>query len=182
MRAPHKRRAPKSGVIVLNSNYTFLNIVNWKQAIKLMVKGKAEALEYTTKVLRNCERTFKIVVPKILRLVKMIRTLYKARVPYSKRNVFIRDRFVCAYCNEKVRKPTLDHVIPKSKGGKTTWENAVTACKPCNIKKADRTPREAGMFMSYQPHQPTVMEFLQIRIKSLGVQDILDEYFESVKV
>jgi len=179
MRAPHKRRRPESGVIVLNSNYTFLNIVNWKQAVKLMVKGKAEALEFTTRVLRNAERTIRIVIPKILRLVKMIRTLYKAKVPYSKRNVFIRDKFVCAYCGTHTPKPTLDHVIPRSKGGKTTWENAVTACKPCNSKKQDRAPREAGMFMIYQPYQPTVMEFLQIRMKSLGVQDILDEYFET---
>lgn len=179
MRAPHKRRVPKDGVVVLNTNYTFLNIVNWKQAIKLMVKGKAEALEFTTRVLRNAERTIRIVVPKILRLIKMVRTLYKARVPYSKRNVFIRDKFTCAYCSKKVKKPTVDHVIPRSRGGKTCWDNAVTACRPCNSAKEDKTPREAGMFMIYQPYQPTVMEFLQIRMKSLGVQDILDEYFES---
>jgi 5-methylcytosine-specific restriction endonuclease McrA len=182
MRAPHKRRNVAGGVIVLNSNYAFLNIVNWKQAIKLMVKGKAEALEFTTRVLRNAERTIKIVVPKILRLVKMIRTLYKARVPYSKRNVFIRDKFVCAYCNEHVRRPTLDHVIPKSRGGRTDFDNTVTACRPCNAHKGDKTPREAGMFMGYQPYQPTVMEFLQIRMKSLGVQDVLNEYFETLAV
>ncbi len=111
----------------------------------------------------------------------MIRTLYKARVPYSKRNVFIRDKFICTYCNTKTGKPTADHVIPRSKGGKSTFDNVVTACKPCNLAKMDRTPREAGMFMAYQPYQPTVMEFLQIRLKSLGVKDILDEYFESCK-
>lgn len=183
MRVPRFRKTRMvSNVIVLNSDYSFLNVVNWKQAIKLLVKGKAEALEFTTRMVRNAERTVKIVIPKILRLVKMIRTLYKAKVPYSKRNVFIRDKFQCAYCHEKVRRPTLDHVIPKSRGGKSDWENTVTACRPCNNVKQDRTPREASMFMAYQPYQPTVMEFLQIRIKSLGVQDVLDEYFETCKV
>jgi 5-methylcytosine-specific restriction endonuclease McrA len=178
----NRRRNMKKGVIVLNTDYSFLNVVNWKQAIKLIVKGKVEVLEFTSRVLENCERTVKIIVPKIMRLVKMIRTLYKARVPYSKRNVFIRDKFQCAYCGDKIGKPTLDHVIPSSKGGKTDFDNAVTACRPCNAKKGDRAPREASMFMRYQPYQPTVMEFLQIRLRSLGVKDILDEYFESCKV
>jgi len=177
-----KRYGMSKGIVVLNTDYSFLNVVNWKQAIKLIVKGKVEVLEFTSRVLENAERTIRIVIPKIIRLVKMIRTLYKARVPYSKRNVFIRDKFKCAYCNTKVGKPTADHVIPRSKGGKSNFDNVVTACKPCNATKMDRTPREANMFMRYQPHQPTVMEFLQIRLKSLGVQDVLDEYFEGLKV
>jgi 5-methylcytosine-specific restriction endonuclease McrA len=171
----------RKGIIVLNTDYTFLNVVNWKQAIKLIVKGKVEVLEFTSRILENAEKTIRIIVPKIMRLVKMIRTLYKARVPYSKRNVFIRDKFVCAYCNKKVGKPTADHVIPRSKGGKSNFDNVVTACRPCNADKMDRTPREAGMFMKYQPYQPTVMEFLQIRLKNLGVKDVLDEYFEGLK-
>jgi 5-methylcytosine-specific restriction endonuclease McrA len=178
----NRRHNMRKGVIVLNSDYGFLNVVNWKQAVKLVVKGKVEVLEFTSRVLENCERTVKIIVPKIIRLVKMIRTLYKARVPYSKRNVFIRDRFQCAYCGDKIGKPTLDHVIPSSKGGKSDFDNTVTACRPCNAVKGDRTPRESGMFMRYQPYQPTVMEFLQIRLRSLGVKDILDEYFESCKI
>ena len=176
-----KRYGMSKGIVVLNTDYSFLNVVNWKQAIKLIVKGKVEVLEFTSRVLENAEKTIRIVIPKIIRLVKMIRTLYKARVPYSKRNVFIRDKFVCAYCSTKVGKPTADHVIPRSRGGKSNFDNVVTACKPCNATKMDRTPREANMFMKYQPHQPTVMEFLQIRLKSLGVQDVLDEYFEGLK-
>jgi len=179
----HKRRwrgvSAKNGIMVLNSDYTFLNMVNWKQAIKLIAKGKVEVLKATTRMVRNAERTWEIWVPKIMRLVKMIRTLYKSKVPFSKRNVFVRDGFQCCYCGTSPNKCQAEHIIPKSRGGKCTWENIVTACKECNDKKRDRTPREANMFLNRQPVQPTVMEFLQIRLKSLGAQDILDEYLQS---
>lgn len=80
---------------------------------------------------------------------------------YVEREIlYMRDRFICAYCGDKVvpSKLTIDHVHPKSRGGKNVWENAVTACKPCNHTKADRTPEEAGMPLLYVPYIPTLAE------------------------
>lgn len=170
----------KSGVILLNADYTYLNVISWKKAVTLICKGKVEVLEASKKIIRNCERTMEILVPKIMRLIKMIRTLYKSRVPYSKRNVYIRDGFECCYCGCEPAKLTIDHVVPRSKGGKSTFENTVAACKDCNLSKQDRTPHEAGMYLKRQPYAPTINEFLQIRMRKLGIKDVLEELFAKI--
>lgn len=170
---------PKSGVILLNADYSYISVVKPKKAITLICKGKVEVLKATKKIWRNAERTVEILVPKIMRLIKMIRTLYKARVPYSKRNVYIRDNFTCVYCGSEPGKLTIDHVVPKSKGGKSTFENTVAACKECNLSKEDRTPNEARMYMKKQPYAPTISEFLQMRMRRLGIGDILDEFYKT---
>lgn len=170
----------KSGVILLNADYSYLNVVSWKKAITLICKGKVEVLEASKRIIRNAERTIEILVPKIMRLIKMIRTLYKNKVPYSKRNVYIRDGFECAYCHSEPARLTLDHVQPKSRGGKSTFENTVAACKECNLKKGDQTPSECGMYLRKQPYAPTINEFLQLRMKKLGIGDVLEEYFSKI--
>ena len=173
----HNQELPNDGVILLNTDYTFLHVVKWKNAIKLMEKGKVEVLKLGTKVVRNYERTRVIVVPLIMRLIKMIRTLYRNKVPYSKRNVFIRDGFTCCYCSCKPGKLTIEHVVPKDQGGKSTWENTVAACQPCNNKKENRTPSEARMYLKKQPHAPTINEFLQTKMTKMGIGEILNEFF-----
>ena len=170
---------PKQGVILLNADYTYLSVVKAKKAITLITKGKVQVLKATKRVWRNAERTVEILVPKIMRLIKMIRTLYKSKVPYSKRNVYIRDDFTCVYCGCEPGKLTIDHVLPKSKGGKSTFENTVAACKECNLSKEDRTPHEAHMYMKKQPYAPTISEFLQMRMRKLGIDDILEEFYKS---
>lgn len=170
---------PSNGVILLNADYSYLGILKPKKAIRLIYKGKVEVLKATKRVWRNAERTIEILVPKIMRLIKMIRTLYKQRVPYSKRNVYIRDNFTCVYCDGQPGKLTIDHVVPKSRGGKSTFENTVAACKHCNLTKEDRTPTEARMYMKKQPYAPTISEFLQMRMKRLGIGDVLNEFYKS---
>lgn len=165
-------------VILLNSDYSFLNTINWKVAIRMLVKGKVEIVKATDKILRNAEGTWEIIIPRILRLVKLVREIYKTRVPFSKKNVLNRDRFLCQYCGKKDYKLTIDHIIPKSKGGKTTFDNCVASCKPCNNFKNNRTPRGAGMILKRQPFQPTIMEFINIKMKLLGVDKILEELWE----
>jgi 5-methylcytosine-specific restriction endonuclease McrA len=162
-------------VIILNSDYSFLNVVSWKKAVKLMVKGKAEVVKYSNKMIHNAEKTVEMLIPKVLRIIKLIRCVYKNKVPFSKRNVLVRDGFVCMYCGSEERRLTIDHIIPKSKGGKSNFENCVASCKPCNNKKNDRTPREAGMTLIKQPSVPTIMEFFKIRMKKFGVDDTLRE-------
>jgi 5-methylcytosine-specific restriction endonuclease McrA len=161
--------------ILLNGDYTFLNVVSWKRAICLLAKGKCEVLKYSEDVIRTFGGVI-IKIPLIMKLVKIVRMIYRNKVPFSKRNVFVRDKFFCMYCGKKEKDITIDHVIPISKGGKSEFDNCVTACKPCNAKKANRTPREAGMFLRKRPHTPTISEFLSLKLEHYGVRQLLDEF------
>jgi len=165
-------------VILLNSDYSFLNTINWKKAMRLMAKGKVEVLKATEKILKSSKRTWELYIPRVLRLVKLVRRVYRAKVPYSKKNVIYRDRFICQFCGLESQKLTIDHVIPSSRGGKSSFDNCVAACKPCNNRKNDMTPREAKMTLKRKPFQPTIMEFLTIKMKIQGIDKILEELWE----
>ena len=165
-------------VVVLNANYQFLNFITWKRALTLIENGKAEVLKESDRIVKNVGGSFIFPIPYIIRLVKLIRKIYKKGVPWSKRNVFARDRNVCQYCGKQVKKPEIEHIIPKSKGGKNSWENTVTACRSCNSQKGDRTPSEAGMFLIKQPVHPTINEFILGKLKnsSSDIKKILDDF------
>ena len=160
--------------VLLNADYSFLNLVNWKRAICLIAKGKVEVVKDSRRTVRSCSGT-ELKVPAVMRLIKLIRTIYRTRVTFTKKNVFIRDRFKCAYCGARGEKLSIDHIIPKSRGGKMTFENCVAACRPCNLKKGGRTPSEARMYLKFRPYQPTISEFLRLKFENLGLHDILQE-------
>jgi len=160
--------------IVLNGDFTFLNTVSWKRAVCLVIKEKAEMLKKSKRAIRNSEGIVLFYIPLVIKLVKVIRLIYKNRVPFSKRNIMVRDQFKCAYCGTSSHL-TIDHVIPVSKGGKTTFENCVTACQPCNNDKGNRTPNEANMFLKKRPYAPTISEFIRMKMKQLGVDQFLRE-------
>ena len=162
-------------VILLNSDYSFLNVISWKRAIRLMVKGKAEIVKSSGKIITNAERTVEIIIPQVLRLMELVKSVYKNRVPFSKKNVFVRDSWTCAYCGRTDERLTIDHVIPRSRGGDTSFANCVASCKPCNNRKNNRTPKEAGMALKFKPHTPTIMEFFVIKMKRMGVYKTLKE-------
>ncbi|HSV93007.1 MAG TPA: HNH endonuclease, partial [Desulfobacterales bacterium] len=128
-----------SQCILLNADYTFLNLVHWKRAICLMAKGKVEVVKDSQATVRASGGAA-YRVPAVLRLIKLIRTIYRAGVAFTKRNVFVRDGFRCAYCGNPRDRLSIDHIVPRSRGGRTTFENCVTACKGCNLKKGGRTP------------------------------------------
>jgi 5-methylcytosine-specific restriction endonuclease McrA len=159
--------------IVLNGDYSFLNTVGWRRAICLVIKGKTEVLKYTDKVIRRVDGS-EMRIPLVMRLIKIIRMIYKNKVPFTKKNVFIRDDFKCQYCGNN-KQLTIDHMIPASKGGKSNFENCVTACKPCNNKKSNRTPSEARMYIGKIPHAPTISEFFRIKMRQLGLDKFLKE-------
>lgn len=161
--------------IVLNADYTYINTVNWKKAIKLIINGKAEALKYSEKVLTNFEKTIVMKIPIVMKLLKLVRTIYKTKVPFSKKNVLIRDGFRCAYCGSKSRRLTIDHVTPVSRGGKSTFENCVASCKQCNSKKGNKTASEAHMYLKKRPSAPTISEFILIKIKNMGIYETLKD-------
>lgn len=171
-----------STVIVLNADYTFLSTTSWQNAVCLLIEGKAEALKETENVVRNADRTVVVTVPVLIRLVKYIRSIFKTKVPFSKRNVFARDDQVCAYCGERIHNVedcTVDHIVPRAQGGKSTWTNCITSCKPCNGRKADRTPSQAGMRLKFKAYQPTIGEHIQYFTKRYGIEEMLKEVFES---
>jgi 5-methylcytosine-specific restriction endonuclease McrA len=166
-------------VIVLNADYTYLHHISWKRAINLVMQGKVEILKETERIIRGINK--KVVVPLVVRLIKFVRKIYRNKVPMHKKNVFVRDEFICQYCGGSCRKqPTVDHIIPKSRGGLHTWENSVTACSRCNQRKGSRTPNEAKMTLLRQPVRPTINEFAQKKMKILGIKQVMDEIFQSV--
>lgn len=138
-------------VLVLNQNYAPLNICNVRRAVRLLYKGKAEMLENGRGDLHTISRI--ISMPSVIRLIYMVKKPLKAR-KLSRREVFVRDKSTCQYCGVKGLALTLDHVIPKHKGGPHIWENVTSACIRCNHKKAGMTPVEAGMKLLSEPKAP----------------------------
>ena len=159
--------------ILLNGDYSFLGLVDWKKAMRLVFADKVKVLKYSDRIIQGVEKVFR--APAVLVLMKVVRSVYRGRVPFSKKNVLIRDRFTCAYCGKAEKSLTLDHVIPRSKGGKTEWENCVACCKKCNHHKGAKTPREARMHLIRRPFHPTIAEFIRIRLKQSAVYDVLVE-------
>ncbi len=140
-----------SPVLVLNQNYVPLNVCNVRRAVVLVDRGKAELLVNGRGQIHTPRLT--LPAPSVIRLISLIRRpLLQRRL--SRREVFIRDGHVCQYCGRESRNLTLDHVIPRFRGGAHSWENVATACIPCNHRKAGRTPREANMGLLHQPRAP----------------------------
>jgi 5-methylcytosine-specific restriction endonuclease McrA len=160
--------------VLLNADYSFLNVVNWKRAMCLIAKGKVQVLRHSERLIRTAEG-LAVRVPVVMKLVKLIRTLYINRVPFSKKNILIRDGFKCAYCGSEKGKLTIDHIIPKSRGGKTDFENCVSSCKSCNNKKGNKIPSEANMYLKAKTYQPTIAEFLRLKVKKLGINAVLKD-------
>ncbi len=138
-------------VLVLNQNYEPLNVCSVRRAAVLLDVGKAELLVNGRGELRTPSRLFP--APSVIRLVYIVRRpLLHRRL--SRREIFARDNYTCQYCGKESRGLTLDHVIPRFRGGVHTWENVVAACIPCNHRKASRTPKEAGMVLLKEPRAP----------------------------
>jgi 5-methylcytosine-specific restriction endonuclease McrA len=163
-------------VIVLNADYSFLNIISWRRAVSLVSKGKVEVLKYSDRVIKTIKGEL-MKIPMVLKLVHLVRTIYKTKVPFSKRNIMVRDDFKCSYCGKTGAEAilTIDHILPKSKGGKSTWENCVTACKACNARKGNRSCAEARMYVKKRPFAPTISEFVKLKVKSMGLDNLLSD-------
>jgi 5-methylcytosine-specific restriction endonuclease McrA len=138
-------------VLVLNQNYEPLNICRVRRAIVLLYRDKAEMLENGSGFVQSASHTFP--VPSVIRLACLIKRPW-LRPKLTRVEVFNRDRYTCQYCSKKIRQLTLDHVIPRYHGGQHTWENVVSACIPCNRRKAGRTPEQAGMRLLNSPSPP----------------------------
>ena len=159
--------------VLLNGDYTYLCQVDWKKALCLVYSEKAKVLKYSDQLVHGVGKVFR--VPAVMLLIKVVRGIYRNRVPFTKKNVLIRDQHTCVYCRRRQTGLTIDHVIPVSRGGRTDFENCVACCKSCNVRKGARTPNEAGLHLRKRPYQPTIAEFIRIRLKQTGAYRLLAE-------
>ena len=147
----------RQSVVVFSKNYLPVSRVNIKRAIALLVTGKAEPLDFTIgkggKGIAVHSPSVVLLVPEHIRLTITDRERVWKVPPVNRREVLRRDKHTCQYCGS-TKQLTLDHIIPRSKGGKHTWDNVVIACERCNSRKGDRTPQQAGMALRTQPKAP----------------------------
>ena len=136
-------------VLLLNSTYEPLTALPMRRAVVMLMCGKADVVhdDPSGPVIHSATRT--IVVPSVIRLRSYVRVPYRARIPMTRAALMHRDRFRCAYCGCKA--DTVDHVVPRSRGGDHTWENCVAACSTCNHRKADRLLAELGWSLRSTP-------------------------------
>ena len=148
-------------VLVLNQNYEPLNVCNARRAFVLVDRGKAEILEHAEGVIRSTVASFPR--PSVIRLIYMIRRP-RPQMRLTRREVFVRDRYTCQYCGIQPgpEELTVDHVVPRSRGGVSSWENCVLACVECNKRKADRSPLQAGLKLRKAPKKPSWKSLVQV--------------------
>ncbi|MGL4630772.1 MAG: HNH endonuclease [Leadbetterella sp.] len=143
-------------VLILNADYSAIGICTVNKAFLLVFLSKAELVADTTQfILRTINSSYP--APSIIRLNRYVNVPYKS-VILNRNNIFKRDENACTYCGSN-KDLTLDHVHPKSRGGKTNWENLTTACRVCNSRKGHRTPEEAQMHMRRKPYKPSFVVF-----------------------
>ncbi|UOQ52746.1 HNH endonuclease [Hymenobacter cellulosivorans] len=146
-------------VLVLNGDYTAITLCSVQKAFVLLFLDKAEMIAKSEHgVLRTISSAYP--KPSIIRLQRYVRVPYKG-IALSRHNIMKRDHFECQYCGS-TKNLTLDHVLPRSRGGDSSWTNLLTACARCNHAKGHRTPSEAGLTIRQQPKKPTLSGFLRL--------------------
>ncbi len=151
-------------VLVLNQDYRALTITSVQRATVLVLLQKAELVESESgRFIRS--PNLSVPWPSIVRLKMYVRVPYK-KIMLTRKNVLRRDHHRCQYCGSKDQL-TIDHVFPKSRGGRDTWENLVAACVPCNNRKGNRTPVEAKMKLSRKPFRPSYVMYIRDFVGSL---------------
>jgi 5-methylcytosine-specific restriction endonuclease McrA len=151
-------------VLLLNTTYEPLKIISWQRAVSLFFSGKVEVVdEYNHNI-----RSVSIIIraPSVVRLLNYTKIIKKTP-PLCRANILARDKFTCQYCSKELKphNATIDHLLPRSRGGKTTWENLACACAECNRKKGDKTPKEAKMHLLSKPYKPDWLPVIQIKLR-----------------
>ena len=152
-------------VLVLNQNYEPMSVCSVRRALLLILRGKAETVEKLGEVVRSVTQDHP--VPSVVRLGRYIHAP-RRRVVLSKRNILKRDNHQCQYCGRRDGKLTVDHIVPRTRGGKGTWENLVCACAACNNKKGEHRPEQVGLKLRSKPKRPNNVSFIR---NFIGVSD-----------
>ena len=147
-------------MLVLNATYEPINVCTVRRAVVLLLKEKAEVIERSEWELHSTSMTMnKPAVIRLVSYVRIPRDTHRRRI--TRRAVFARDEWTCQYCGSRSNL-TVDHVLPKSKGGSSSWENIVASCAPCNRRKGDSLPRQVGMHLRREPRSPSPHVFIQV--------------------
>lgn len=162
-------------VLLLNATYEPLRVITWRRAIRLLTLGKVEVIEETDREIRSV--SFVIRLPSVVRLLRLIRPR-RQPIKFSRQNIYLRDNFRCQYCGVRVSSQdlNLDHVIPRALGGKTTWENIVTCCIPCNVQKGGNAPEAVGLRLIQRPVKPDRLPGVAITINLQNAPDSWRDY------
>ena len=156
-------------VLVLNQNYEPLNICRVRRAVILLYQRRAEMLENGVGFIHSTNHDFP--VPSVIRLPYLVKRPFRLDRKLTRLEIFNRDHYTCQYCGKETRQLTLDHVIPRFRGGQHTWENVVSCCIACNRRKAGKTPEEAGMKLGQPPSPPRRSRFSYIPSHYLQTRD-----------
>ena len=146
--------------LVLNATYEPLGVVPARRAVVLVLADKAEVVHHNGEAFRS--EHLEIAVPSVIRLRYFVRVPYQRRAPLSRRGVFLRDGGRCQYCGDKAE--SIDHVIPRSRGGAHTWENVVAACERCNSSKRDRFLEDTPMRLRHRPQAPKHLNWVVVSV------------------
>ncbi len=161
--------------LLLTQGYEPLKVISWQRAITLYTLDKVDVVEEYDAEIRAM--SYVVRVPAVVRLRKAFRR-HKKVVKFSRVNIYARDHHRCQYCGDRctISGLTYDHVLPRSRGGATSWENIVSCCYACNARKANRTPAEAKMRLLATPVRPTWMPAVEIRVSASSVPDAWRDY------
>jgi 5-methylcytosine-specific restriction endonuclease McrA len=147
-------------VLVLNATYEPINVCTVRRAVVLLLKAKAEIIEHSEWDLHSASTSIhRPVVIRLVTYVRIPRDTHRRKI--TRRAVFARDHWTCQYCGSRANL-TVDHVIPKSKGGVSSWENIVASCAPCNRRKGNALPRQVGMHLLRPPRTPSPNVFIHV--------------------
>lgn len=146
--------------LLLNATYEPIHLVSARRAVLLVLRQKAEVVEESGEVIRSEKRA--ISIPSVIRLVHFVRIPYQAKVKLTRKALATRDHGLCGYCGKPGE--TMDHVVPRSLGGRTEWTNLVWACKQCNGRKADKLLSEAKMTLQIKPYAPKGRAWLVVAV------------------
>ena len=168
-----------SRCLVLNMDYTFLGVCDWKEAICAVYSNKVIVEESYESIVRST--SVEMRVPAVIRLRKYVRVVYErvTFVSYTKKNVHLRDAYVCQYCTTRCKSDevTIDHIVPESRSGADSWENTVTCCKSCNLLKDNMTLAQSGLKLIKIPTRPKGFREI-VRIKLGELHDLWLKYLQ----
>lgn len=167
--------ADSTRTLVLSRGYEPIQIVSWQRAITLMALAKVDVVAEYDAVVRAVSLVIK--VPAVIRH-RAAHRRHATPVKFSRANIYARDNYRCQYCNKKcsIDELTYDHVVPRSQGGRTTWDNIVSCCYACNREKANRTPAAAGLVLRTTPSRPTWIRAVEIRVSARSIPDAWRDY------
>lgn len=154
---------PRLATLVLNASFEPLSVVSARRATCLVLADKADLVEDDGALVHS--EHLVVARPSVIRLRYMVKVPYIRRAALSRRAVFARDDYRCQYCGEHA--DSIDHVLPRSRGGEHVWENVVAACRPCNLGKRDRTPDEAGMRLARPCRAPRASAWVVVSVASV---------------